>query len=268
MGLFDLFKKKKKAKEIEPEMESKLLLAMPLFKNGESYKLNAVIEHLKSFWGLEVEATEGGDDQTAVFDIDGQMVGLANMGVPLPDEELESMYGYSYNWPEAKQDLVGYTSHAIVTVLTGEKSNLERYNILSKLLCSVLMTCPDCIGIYQGSETLLLPRNFYLNCVDDLKNGDIPVPVWVYIGMRKEEKGNSVYTYGMKGFGMKEMEIVNSKMDFNDIYAFMLDIASYVIANNIVLQDGETIGNSEEQKIKITVSKGIYLEGNTLKFDM
>jgi len=34
------------------------------------------------------------------------------------------------------------------------------------------------------------------------------------------------------------------------------------------LKNGETIGFSEEQKIKITESKAVYLDGNSLKLEL
>lgn len=43
------------------------------------------------------------------------------------------------------------------------------------------------------------------------------------------------------------------------------DIANYVITEDVVLRDGETIGFSEEQKLPITRSKGVAVEGDSLK---
>ena len=45
----------------------------------------------------------------------------------------------------------------------------------------------------------------------------------------------------------------------------MISIATYVIDTDATLRDGETIGFSEEQKLSIKLSKGILLDGKTLK---
>lgn len=47
----------------------------------------------------------------------------------------------------------------------------------------------------------------------------------------------------------------------------MFNLVHYVLASNVTLKSGETIGLSEEQKLKITESKGHYLEGTTLKIE-
>ena len=63
MGLFDFFKKKELSAE---KQESKILLAMPMFNDGEAYQLDDIINNLKSFWGLTVTEIDG-DNSTAVF---------------------------------------------------------------------------------------------------------------------------------------------------------------------------------------------------------
>lgn len=45
----------------------------------------------------------------------------------------------------------------------------------------------------------------------------------------------------------------------------MTSIAEYVITEDVLLKDGETIGFSEEEKLPITESKGQAVDGTTLK---
>ena len=40
-----------------------------------------------------------------------------------------------------------------------------------------------------------------------------------------------------------------------------------ILSDDVTLQDGETIGFSEEQKLAITLSEGIALDGMTLKLE-
>ncbi|MNY58126.1 hypothetical protein D3C86_1944270 [compost metagenome] len=53
-----------------------------------------------------------------------------------------------------------------------------------------------------------------------------------------------------------------------ELYGFILNITSYIINSNITFKDGETLGYTEDQKIKITSSKGQFVEGQTLKLEM
>lgn len=270
MGFFDIFKKKQNKEQTKQETTpaNKVILAMPLFKDGESYDIDKVIEHLKVFWKLDIGETDNANNETAVFNINGQMVAIAAMPAPVPLEEIENVASYTYLWPNATEELKDHTGHAIVTVLSGDQSPVERYSLLSKMLCSILMTS-NCVGIYQGNQTLLLPKNYYLNCIEELQKNEVPVPIWIYIGVRaNEDNTSSLYTYGLADFGKVEMEIINSKMDTNNLYDFMINISSYVIESNVTLKDGETIGYSADHKVPIKLSKGVFLEGQTLKMEL
>ena len=47
-----------------------------------------------------------------------------------------------------------------------------------------------------------------------------------------------------------------------------MDVTVYVISEDVVLQDGETIGFTEEQKLSITCSEGVAVDGMSLKIDV
>ena len=47
----------------------------------------------------------------------------------------------------------------------------------------------------------------------------------------------------------------------------LLNIAGYIIQEDVTLQDGETLGYTAEQKLPITRSQGINVEGMSLKIE-
>ena len=72
----------------------------------------------------------------------------------------------------------------------------------------------------------------------------------------------------MKEFGKSEIEIIDAHMEGSEVYDFLLSILDYVLEQDVTLHHGETIGFTEEQKIKITESEAIYLEGTSLKIEL
>lgn len=268
MGLFDFFSNKKK-KETQPsENKNSMLLAMPLFVNNKSYNIQDVINHLKMFWQLKVADDESVDDETAYFEVDGQTVVIASMPTPIPNNEVEENAKINYLWENAIDELKNYTTHGIVTIMPNDKTPFERFSLLSKVLCSILNTSEDCIGIYHGSQTLVLSKENYLTNIDYLQNNKAPIPCWIYIGVRPQENGSvSLYTYGMTLFGKQELEIINAKKDVNELYNFILNISSYIIESDITFKDGETLGYAADHKVPIKSSKGVYVEGDTLKLE-
>ena len=74
-------------------------------------------------------------------------------------------------------------------------------------------------------------------------------------------------TYGMDVFGKEEMEVLNTDAEPEELRDFLASLASYVLACDVTLKDGETIGFSADDKHAITRSPGVSLpeEQMTLK---
>ena len=261
MGFFDKFKKKGKDNSVQKE--NSLIISMPMFNSDEHYSLEKIVNDLKSYWNLNI-AEISGDDSVAMLKVENETVAIAFISAPIPSEELESIMGFNYLWKNSKEELNTLKSHAIVSVLGSNTDHVERFKILTKVNASILRTTDNSLGIYQGSQTLLLPKNLFLDFADFLLDDMLPIQLWVYVGVISDEK-SSIYTYGMKEFGKSEVEIINSTMTGDELYDFLLEILNYIIESDVTLNDGETIGFSTEQKIKITKSKAIYLDGDSLK---
>ena len=91
-------------KDKKMDTKAPLILSMPMFKGDSGYSLEKVIEDLKSYWGLTVDQIEG-DDTTASFEIGEECVVIGLMPAPIPAEEFESMYSYSYLWKDAEKEV-------------------------------------------------------------------------------------------------------------------------------------------------------------------
>ena len=247
MGLFDFLKKKKQPEEPK---RNNVLLAMPMFNNAETFDLDKVVDYLKTNWSTSVSDMNGGTG-TVTFSIQGAMVALATMPAQIPWGDIEGTAQYSYNWPDAIKDLENHNSHIIVTVMSSNKSEVERFGILTKVLSSILATS-NCIGVYQGSQSLLIPKQQYLDSAEVLKSNKIPIDLWIYIGLRKGENGNNAYTYGLTAFGKLEMEFINADLELHEMHSFITNIGAYVINNDVTFNSGETLGYTAEQKINIT----------------
>ena len=263
----NFFKNLFTSKKEKSEKKKQLILSMPLFKGKQAYSLDQVVQELKSHWGLEISEVSG-DDSSATFVIDGALVALALMDLPIPSQEFEELYAYSYLWQNVEKDTQEHTQHAIVSILSDNLSPVETYSLLTKVNASILKTSQSAIGIYQGSTTLLLPKDLYLDLADLLKEEMLPLQLWIYMGIINQGDKTSIYTYALKEFGKTEIEIIESPMNSDDLYYFLLSILQYVLGSDVILKDGETIGFSEDQKIKITESKAVYLEGNSLKLEV
>lgn len=227
---------------------------------------------MKEEWGIDCrqekdeadEEDDGGEDDGTIrlYSIDGMQAAVALMEAPIPGKEAEVNAANNYMWPEAVEKVKSHTAHLMVAILGQDVPLRERGCLFTKVLAACCKQ-EAVLGIYT-SGTVFQPE-FYLEASGIMKEGELPVLNWIYFGLYKTENGWNAYTYGMRTFGMDEMEVLNVKAEPEELQSFLLNLVYYVLDEDVTLQDGETIGFSEDQKLPITRSEGVSLDGFTLK---
>ena len=249
----------------ENETQSSSILGMILLEDQHSFDVQGAMNELKSKWKLDVGIVDGNSD-ALVVEIEDYKVAMALMPVPIPGDEISQTAGYNYFWENAEDETSQHQAHIVLTVMnTGREPITE--NMLFSKIASAVMNHSGSIGIYMGSRTLLLQKNFYDYFTTVMSDDNLPLYLWIYFGLRQDDSGQSVYTYGLNEFGFKEMEIVHSSKDMDHLGEMMYNMVHHVVLNNVTLNDGETIGMSATQMLKITESKGVFLDGTTLKIE-
>ncbi len=259
MGIFSFLKKEKKT---EPNAR-KNILGMVLLNQPNSMKIEGVIAELKNRWDLEVGEREA-NDETSILDINGYMVAIANIPAPIPNDEVETTAEFNYFWKNGVEETSNHKGHIVLSIMNAGNHPVQE-NLLYSKIASAVLNNSDSMGIYIGSRTLTLSKGFYQDNVEMMSEENLPIYNWIYFGLRRENEKQSVYTYGLADFGKMEMEIVDSQHSLDELNEMMFNLVHYVLSYDVTLQDGETIGLSAEQKLKISNSKGRFLEENTLK---
>lgn len=239
------------------------LIGMVLLGPPNALNSRDVVEDLRQTWQLEVDDKEGGDT-VSVLNVDGYTLVVALMLHPIPGDEVKETATYNYLWPEAGTEAMAHTGHVIVTLMNAGRDPVKENLLFTKMVAAVLKNS-SAIGFYMGMRTLLLKKDFYLANTEEIDEQSLPLFNWLYFGLREDRGKRSVYTYGMADFGKSEMEIVDSKRRLSDLSEMMFNVSHYVIASDVTLNSGETVGSTADQKLKIERSKGKYLAGETLK---
>ena len=255
-----MFWKKKKA---DTTHKSKIILGMVMLNDNNSFDIDLFTNDLKNNYDSHIQEPSG-DNASFVFRIDDEMVAIAHMDIPIPTGEIDGAAHYAYNWQTALEDTKDHKSHFIVSIMAGGLDQIKRFKIFTQVLSSLLRTT-NAIGVYKGNQSLLIPKEDYLNEAKEMSEDYLPLNLWIYFGLRVANNRNSGYTYGLKEFNKSEIEIVNSSQSLEDIRGFLFNIAHYVLGYDVTFQDGQTVGGSEDEKIAISLSKGKFVEGNTFK---
>ena len=233
------------------------------------WDLEAFKAQLKADWDIDYPPADGeqsgeNDDKTvAVFDVDGMTAAASLMEAPVPDGEAE--YWANSNFMDRENALAAaqnHKAHVMIAVMDKEHSPRERGELYVKLV-STLLKAPNALGVYTNG-TVWLP-DYFIQVSQDLKEGDLPLMDLVFVGLVQYEKGICGWTNGLRAFGKDELEIRDSQQSPQDVHELLLNISGYLIEEDVTLRDGETLGYTAEQKLHITRSEGVNVEGMSLK---
>ena len=254
----------------EEETDHKGSFAGSVLLSKAEWDKEQLIRNLREEWGIVDEEPDEGDeddensDDAVVMRVGGMMLIVTLFHGHIPDNEAEINAENNYMWPEAVEVAKAHKAHIVVAVLGEEEKLLERGKLFTKAM-AVCCKQKYATGVYT-SGVVFEPR-FYEGLADMLKEDELPIFNWVWFGLYRSEGGLNGYTYGMDVFGKEEMEVLNTDAEPEELRDFLASLASYVLACDVTLQDGETIGFSADDKHTITRSPGVSLpeEQMTLK---
>ena len=254
----------------EEETDHKGSFAGSVLLSKAEWDKEQLIRDLREKWGIVDEEPDEGDkdvensDDAVVMRVGNMMLIVTLFHGHIPDNEAEINAENNYMWPEAVEVAKAHKAHIMVAVLGEEEKLLERGKLFTKAM-AVCCKQKYATGVYT-SGVVFEPR-FYEGLADMLKEDELPIFNWVWFGLYRSEGGLNGYTYGMDVFGKEEMEVLNTDAEPEDLRDFLASLASYVLACDVTLQDGETIGFSADDKHTITRSPGVSLpeEQMTLK---
>ena len=202
------------------------------------------------------------DAQTLVFNLESNMISVALMDTPVPDGEAEFYAEGNFLWREAVETTKQHQAHLLVAVLNREANAIEAACFFTDTvnLCSMETKA---LGIYT-TGTVYEP-SFYNEWAGKLRNGEMPLPLWVYVGLVRDENGLSGYTYGLTLFGRLELEIIGTSRSHEELYNFLYGVCEGILSEGMYFHDGETLSFTSDQRLTITKSKAVYVEGDSFK---
>ena len=254
----------------EEETDRKSSFAGSVLLSKAEWDKEQFVRELQEEWGIADDGLEedNEDDENSgdavVMQVSGMMLVATLFHGHIPDSEAEINAENNYMWPEAVEAAKAHKAHIMVAVLGEEEKLLERGKLFTKAM-AVCCKQKYVTGVFT-SGVVFEPR-FYEGFANMMKEDELPIFNWVWFGLYRSEGGLNGYTYGMDVFGKEEMEVLNTDAEPEDLRDFLASLASYVLACDVTLQDGETIGFSADDKHTITRSPGVSLpeEQMTLK---
>lgn len=257
MGIFNFFRKEKpaamsKSKKSGSGTEHATRHCFVLCRAAEPGDLSRAGEVVARVFGPEYSAEVSGKTGISVTHGEDCVGVLAHIPVPIPEGEAEENADRNFLWPDGKNEAAKHASHVIVTnIVAGEQTPVQSAIAVSRLAL-VALDLFDGLGVYWGNACVCNSREVFEEFCQDMSEEHVPVPVWLrfqLIRVSKEEFG--LYTLGMKQFGLMEIEVDRCKMDLEELFEFVCNIAHYLIQSGPVIADGNTVGESEDERILV-----------------
>ena len=199
-----------------------------------------------------------GEQSTVLFDIGPSKIALIFMDAAFPWSDLEGPCATSVMWHDAATALQPHRAHVIISVL-GELAPLEQATLLTQVTAAVLHASSAALGIYWGAATLVIPKQLFIEFAIEVLPHDLPIHMWVDFRVGRDEKGGSSgFTCGMAALGHMEIEALNTPEAPDKLKDRLSMLCLYLLQNWPVIEDGNTIGASDDEKIRVVYTDSQY----------
>jgi len=246
---------------------TKLLMSMVAL--GKSAKVSdaGIPPSWKKRWpSTDSPANGKRDDNTLSFDVGRYSVIYGFMPAPIPD--LEPLCKNAPQWPEAAAEMQRHQQHVIVTV-RGDGKPIEAMHVLTQATVALIDACDDAIGVFWFHSEMVTSAPQFCEIACEFVPKSPPLPLWVNVVVSKQSDGSlRGATKGLAALGLMEFESQNSPEPPEEFLGRLLGLSAYVIENGLIIKDGDTIGESERERIKVTYAPSAFgAEGNVMRLD-
>ncbi|GAA4434946.1 DUF4261 domain-containing protein [Bremerella cremea] len=226
---------------------------MIALNRGSKVAWKAFRENLAESWPILPAPTDvRKEENTLSFDLGQMSIAMGMMPGPIPEDSWAPPERQTWIWPEAVEQLQEHRSHLIVTVV-GDVAPLLQAQLLTMVTASLLATCGQPAGVLWGESGLMVsPELFHDIAIESLPT-EVPLCLWVAVYLGKNDDGTTVgFTRGLQSLDVMDFVTENATDQPGDLCERFYGLADYLIANGPVIGDGHTIGEDDDERIKIT----------------
>lgn len=206
-----------------------------------------------ALWWPEVEQPQDISCERNIvqFHTEGANGNLVLTDFPEPDLFGGARSGVLDSSPDILQ--IAHANKALVmAALTSVRLNaVERAIRLTRWVASVAEAC-DALAVNWGSAGVLTPRENFCKLARAMDKDFLPLPLWISFAFDRQNKDSIFFTTrGMSEFGQWEIESTCMPVDESDLLNYAGSFALYLLTENPTVRDGDTIGFSEKDRIRV-----------------
>lgn len=191
------------------------------------------------------------EKNTLSFTVGDCQVIYGLMPAPIPWSDLEGLCEHAMFWPEATAEMKQHKRHVIVTVM-GDVESIELMKVLTQATIALTDSCKGAIGVYWCNSGHVVASDTFAEIVCDFLPRELPLPLWLSIRVTaNDDETSSGFTRGLTAFDTMELETRNASDPPDELRDRLMGLAEYVLTSGAVINDGDTIGETADEKIRI-----------------
>lgn len=209
---------------------------------------------------VKIDDMETDPKQVVLFRVRGGTVMIGLLSRPLPGGEIDHMCKWAWYWRAACDAMAGHQAQLSVMVVDTDLDKVGAALLQTKVVASLLDS--NAIASYWG--TSLQSKEAFLKQSARASPDDLPVWLWISFRMTNDvDKGWTISTQGMEAFDLYEIESRDAKVDGRKLFTLIANTAEHLIKRDPVIKDGETIGDSPSENIRVHHAPSYWQKGKT-----
>ena len=216
----------------------------------------------------EIEAVEAPEKSAEAgtahaFTLGSRLLSVMLIDKPLPEGMFDEAIKADLVWPDAKEKLAAHQAHVIVGCVAESEdfgSAIDTAGLVTAMAAVVAALTPT-IGVYWSTGNTVTETGQFLRLTDSFFAGTPPVAVWVQLLLlpgpptARGQRTLAAVTQGLLPFVGREIEFQPSTLPPATIAQRVVGTSIYLLSNGPVLNDGDTLGVSQVERIRVAYAE-------------
>ena len=223
--------------------------------------------------GSALTVLQGSDGVTpAIFEVGGVRISIKLESNPVPAGTFDTAVKFSIAWPNAQQAVSNHSAHLIVGCLEMPNNHEQalHFAVMNSLTTAAVLEAYKGTGVYWSTAQLLIAPDTFRNTANSILNRQLPVEDWINLFWIKGQTGSNptvgCVTEGASAFIGMEIEFLPAQLPPAELAQRIFGVFRYLLANGAVLNDGDTLGQSETEMIRVHFrDRGLHFDGRVLQ---
>jgi hypothetical protein len=206
------------------------------------------------------------------FRLGDEMFAVAPMPAPYPWSDLEGPCQTSWMWPkQTPATSVRHHRTHVLLVGTGSSAAAIPRRLALTQVVALAAQQPGVLGIHWPEGTLVHYPPVFIEMAREFNRADAQPLLYLWVDFRlfRNDDGTfGVFTTGLRPLGQMEFEIPRMNMPPGELRDWAVNIAYYLLENGAKVRDGDTIGMSASQQLRLRHAKSSHgAEGTVIRIE-